>query len=167
MTSVEIIGEHYLKGTRLTEAQERYRELLELANSLIAEGKPRKEVKEILIDLHGVQKTSAYKVINDAIDLFGDVHKNTKQGLVFIQTQWYERMAAKMEEAGNYDLAIQCRQRIDKINGLEDKKNGSINIGKVLMPKQIIFTTDPAALALQQQQQDAEEAEWEDAEEME
>jgi hypothetical protein len=166
LSTVELITEHYLKGTRLTESQERYRLLLEQANSLLMEGKSRQVVKEILIDLHDVQKTSAYKVINEAIELFGDVQRNTKQGLINIQTAWYERMAAKLEDS-NPDLAIQCRQRIDKINGLEDKKGQTINIAKVLMPKQIIFTTDPAALALQRSQQEQEESDWEDAEEVE
>lgn len=163
MSLVEVITEHYLKGVRLTDSQERYRELLETANSLLAEGKSRQTVKQLLIELHGVQKTSAYKVINDTIDLFGDVHRNTRQGLVYVQTQWYERMAAKLEDS-NPELAIQCRQNIDRINGLHDKRGQTINIGKVLMPKQIIFTTDPAALALQREQQDAEETEWDEAE---
>jgi hypothetical protein len=166
MSPVELIAEHYLKGARLTERQEAYRELLEAANSLLAEGKSRRDVREMLINLHDVQKSSAYQVINDAIDLFGDIQKNTRQGLVQLQTQWYERMAAKLEDS-NPELAIQCRQNIDRINGLHDKRGQTINIGKVLMPKQIIFTTDPAALALQREQQDAEEAEFEDAEEME
>lgn len=166
MTNVEQIIAHYARGHKLSASLENYRLLLEAAHKCLLAGKGRKYTAAYLIETEGCQKTKAYTVINDALEVFGEINKNGKEGLRYLQTEWYMRMAEKLEKE-NPELAIQCRQNIDRINGLHDKKAGTINIGKVLMPKQIIFTTDPAALALQQQQQDAEEAEWEDAEEVE
>lgn len=166
MTIVEQLIAHYSRNHKISATLEAYRLLVEEAHKCLLAGKNRRYTVNYLSEAHGCQKSKAYQVINDAYEVFGEVNRNGKEGLRYLQTEWYLKMAEKLEKE-DPELAIKCRERIDKINGLEDKKAGTINIGKVLMPKQIIFTTDPAALALQREQQDAEETEWEDAEEME
>jgi hypothetical protein len=166
MSTVEQVVAHYVRGHKLSATVEAYRLLLEEAHKCLLAGKTRKYTAQYLIEAQNCQKSKAYQVINDALEVFGEVNRNGKEGLRYLQTEWYLKMSEKLEKE-NPELAIQCRQRIDKINGLEDKKGQTINIAKVLMPKQIIFTTDPAALALQRSQQEQEESDWEDAEEVE
>ncbi len=165
MTRNEKIIAHYIHGLKLSSEDEQYRILLEEANKVMLAGKSRQYTSAYLVQQHQVGKTKSYKVITDAIEVFGDINKSSREGLRYLQTEWYTRMAEKMEKDGQYDLAILCRQRIDKINGLEDKKSTTINISKVLMPKQLIFTTDPKALELQRQMEAAEDAEYEEMEE--
>ena len=133
----------------LSKDDEAYRVLLEEANKVQLAGKSRQYTVAYLVQQHGIKKTKAYKIITDAIEVFGDINKSSREGLRYLQTEWYLRMAEKMKEEGHYDLAIACRQRVDRINGLEDKKTTTINISKVLMPKQLLFTTDPRALEIQ------------------
>lgn len=164
MTNTEQIVASYTHGHKLSDKLEEYRRLLELANSLRQDGNTRRDVIEILIDVHGIEKTKAYQAVRDSVEVFGDINKYNQEGLRYIQTEWYEKMAKKLEDT-HPELAILCRQRIDKINGLEDRKSGTINIKKILQPKAIIFTTDPAALDMQRQIEEAEDADYEEMEE--
>ena len=164
MTRNEKIVAHYIQGMELSKDDEGYRLLLEEANKVQLAGKSRQYTAAYLKQQHGVKKSKAYKVITDAIEVFGDINKSSREGLRYLQTEWYTRMADKLERDGEHELAIKCRERIDKINGLEEKKAQKININTVLMPKQLIFTTDPQALDISRQMEEAEEAVYEEME---
>ncbi|MEO1258487.1 MAG: hypothetical protein AAFZ15_06810 [Bacteroidota bacterium] len=165
MTRNERVVAHYIQGMELSKDDEAYRLLLEEANKVQLAGKSRQYTAAYLKQQYGVARSKAYKVITDAIEVFGDVNKSSREGLRYLQTEWYTRMADRLENSGEFELAIKCRERIDKINGLEDRKGNVINIKKVVQPKSIIFSTDPKALAENRRIMEAEEAEYEEMEE--
>lgn len=164
MTRIEKIIAHYVHDLSLSDGDEEYRQLLEAANKYNLAGRTKMEIAKLLEKKHSIKKSKAYQVINESEELFGEIGKSNKEGLRHIQTEWYKKLARKLEKEKNYELAILCRQRIDKINGLEEKKGNTININKVLMPRQLIFTTDPAALDIQRQMEEAEDADYEEME---
>lgn len=165
MTRIEKIIAHYVHDLSLSDGDEEHRQLLETANKYNSAGRTKMEIAKLLEKKHGIRKSKAYQIIRESEEVFGEVGKSNKEGLRHIQTEWYKKLARKLEKEGNYELAILCRQRIDKINGLEEKKTGTININKVLMPKNLIFSSDPKALEITQQMEEAEELEYEEMEE--
>lgn len=163
MTRNEKIIAHYVHDLKLSEKDEAYRLLMETANKYNLAGRTRMSIARMLEKKHGVRKSKAYQVIRDSEEVFGEIGKSNREGLRYVQTEWYKRMARRLEKE-NPELAILCHQRIDKINGLEDHKSKTINIKKVLMPKQLIFTTDPEALDIQRRMEEAELTEYEEME---
>ena len=164
MTRLEKITAHYSSDLSLSPTDDAYRQLLEAANKYNLAGRTKKGISGLLKKKHGVAHSKAYQTVRDAEEVFGEIGKSNKEGLRYIQTEQYRKLARKLQKSGGHELAILCLQRIDRINGLEDKKSTTINIGKVLMPKQILFTTDPKALKVQREMAEAEEADYEEME---
>ena len=150
MTRIEKIIAHYVHDLSLSDGDEEYRQLLEAANKYNLAGRTKMEIAKLLEKKHSIKKSKAYQVINESEELFGEIGKSNKEGLRHIQTEWYKKLARKLEKEKNYEL--------------EEKKGNTININKVLMPRQLIFTTDPAALDIQRQMEEAEDADYEEME---
>lgn len=159
LTRVEVIASHYTQGRHLTDAEEQYRLQLEHANQLALEGYPRRQVAEMLQEHFGIMRTAAYRAIGEAEELFGSVNKASKEGLRYLLTEQLKEIAQAAKEKGDLEMRMLALGQIAKINKLdvEDKP-----APKILMPKAIIFSSDPKTLEIQHQQEEAEDVEYED-----
>lgn len=141
------IRAHFLDNTPLDKRDKQYKERLQKSYSLLCEHHSPNQVRKFLQD-DGIVYSTAWGIVNDAIDLFGDVNKHTKKGLANILSERFLRIAEKAEEAGNLDLAARIYEKLAKINGLPEdvtqlKKRRRIAIN---------YSTDPKILALEEEQ---------------
>ena len=151
MSKIDRIVAYYTQNLKLTTTQDEYRKLLEEAHRLHVNGKTRLQISKILEKSHGIQKTKAYKAINDALQVFGDINKSSAEGMRHMQTERYTKIYRDLMKKGKYELAMMALSRIDKINHLE--KARAAGNTKNVQPVAIIFTTDPAALAMQRERE--------------
>jgi cell division protein ZapA (FtsZ GTPase activity inhibitor) len=110
-------------------------------------GKTMAKMKQVsrIVDLIGVTTRTAFKYIDDAQALFGEILKTDAEMELSVMKERYYRLADKAEKSGDYDTARRCMDSAQTIiEKLEARK-----------PKQqrvfaaVIFTDDPKALTAQ------------------
>jgi len=107
-------------------------------------GKTMAKMKQVsrIVDMIGVTTRTAFKYIDDAQALFGEILKTDAEVELAVMKERYYRLADKAEKDGDFDTARRCMDSAQNIiEKLEARK-----------PKQqrvfatVIFTDDPKAL---------------------
>ncbi|MFN4254553.1 MAG: hypothetical protein ACK4Q5_06065 [Saprospiraceae bacterium] len=161
LTTVEAIREHYFAGRRLTAAQEEYRQRIVCAHDLLLAGHTDAETRKFLEKRFGLKQTACYTIIRDAKSVFRK-ETNDREGERYIIVEQLRKKAQQLDEAGEHELYLKCQDQIAKLTGAYDHTSRD-NAKLILLPKALIFTTDPAALELQRDIEQAEdEADYEE-----
>jgi len=137
------IRDHYFKGKELTPALEERREQLDEAWNLLRKN-GRAGAVQILTKRHGLKPATIQKTIRDAIELFGDVTKTSKQGLRQIEADRLDVIYKRALKAGEYKDAIRALEVKSKILRLDQPEADEPR--DIRLPVQIIFSTDPSIL---------------------
>lgn len=137
---------HYiLKGEELPlKMLETYTKLREI-NGLLCSGYSKEQVVRIFKDTNCVSTQYCYRLIRDCMELFGDINKQSKDGLRYVQTERYTEIYQKAKEAGDYHAANNALQRIDAINDLVSRRGDTVKEALPL-PTIINFVGDPKVL---------------------
>jgi hypothetical protein len=131
----------------LTVQKERY----EFSYSILFNGVAanRQQAVNIVMAKFSITRSQAYRDINDAINLFGDITKSKKEGTRHLLTEKLFLLASKAEASGDLQTAEKCYGQIAKIEGLFDGTRVDMQIiyAKLHLPD-IHFTNKPEVLKL-------------------
>lgn len=140
------IRAHYFDAEDLTEEDEGYRQLLEAANKYLSHGYTRAQTVKMLRgagEVPSMTEAHAYKVIRDALDIFGDLGESSERGLRHILSEQYLTLANIARKEGDLETWRRCLDSVARLSGLFR----DIQAPKVRQQILVVgFTDDPAAL---------------------
>lgn len=134
---------HYIEGRKLSEKQDHKRIQYEQAHNLRLLGMSKEQTVKMLFSrkIAGSMR-EAYRIVNSAEELYGEVNKANKDGLRHILTENLMRVYNKSMEAGDYKNANKANETIAKINNLVNHELVPIDISKFIIPVPV-YTSDP------------------------
>jgi hypothetical protein len=140
--TLDLMRAHVLEGKRLPDRlKERFTQLQEIWALVLKNG--RAAGVKFFAKRHGINITSTYPIIRQAMELFGDVLENDKEGerqilLDRLDQVWKKAMKEKDFTAAN--KALETRMKILQLDS-------DSNVAQPRpLPTTIIFTHDPTAL---------------------
>jgi hypothetical protein len=149
-TAYDKILKFYLnpdKPVKLTEKQMQLKFLYELADRLLMNYSPKQTADMIRARYKKkISRATAYRVVSDALNLFGDIKRTKKEGLKNLLQERQLRLAQKCEKAGDYATAERCYEAIAKMADLNNSDVDLNELYKNLQLPTIVFTTNPDAL---------------------
>jgi hypothetical protein len=152
MTSLDKIRKHLVEGSKgtLSPKLESLKKVYIHANQLLLHGFSKQETVNTLHSQLGLSIGHCYEIVRNAMDLFGDAHKSTKEGLrqIVIDNLW--RVYRRAIDAGDLREQNIAMKNIASIGGLYNP-NQEIDWSKLIIPMPV-FTTDPQVLKDQQRQ---------------
>lgn len=108
-------------GSMPSAAQAKRIELLEAAYNFMKSGYTMSLVAKRLQEEHGVKANStAYKIIRDAEDIFGELFTYSTDGKKHIYAENFKRLALKAEAKGDVATAGKLLEKAAKIEGAFD-----------------------------------------------
>lgn len=150
LSPLDKIRAHYIEGKKLSEKLEYKRVQFESANSLRVQGYSKEQVVQILIETHQANsRATAYTIIRDAEDLFGDITKSNKDGLRHILTENFLAIYRKARKENDLKECNRALENVAKINGLYQEETTPIDWSKIIVPVPL-FVSDPNVLKAQQ-----------------
>lgn len=139
----------------LTYEEEDYLDTLKQVWSILGKTMTKMKQVRLIEEFAGVTTRTAFKYIDEAQALFGEILKTDAEMELAALKERYYRLADKAEKDGDFDTARRCIESaqglIDKIEAMKPKKQ------RVFAT--VIFTDDPKALTAQH---DGDEIEFED-----
>jgi hypothetical protein len=133
----------YLEGRKLPKSLQETVEKLERANGLLCGGYSREQAVKFIVEREKVSKSQAYKIVREALDLFGDVAKGSKEGLRHIITEGLMQVLNHAKAAKDLQAAERIYGTIARINGLFTVEDGGKTvIGNIM----VNFTSDESFL---------------------
>lgn len=130
----------YFEGMDLTDEEESYRVMLSEINVKMCAGLGKAEIAKMMAKDRGVTERYIYKLLEDSIELHGDISHYSESGYRHILTENYWRLAKIAREKGEIDIERRCLDSISKIHGLANKADGA----KQPKTRQIIRRTQNA-----------------------
>ena len=138
-TAIDRIRMHYISGYELSAHDEEVKRRWHAAFTFGLEHKGSdKEVASMLIKTFNISESQAYRDIYNAINLFGDVRKSTKEGLRYMVTQWaieVFKMAVVKKDFKGMEKALTC---ITKTNNLDKEDQDLPDPSKIQPPVQML-----------------------------
>ena len=153
LTRLEAIQQYYISGIELNDDQEKYRQLLEMINGMLCQRSTKAQVIKTIKRFERFRTEfkrhpqKASRAVEEALELFGDISKSNKAGLVHILSERQMRLAAIAEESGDYETASKIYERIGKMNGLPEQTE----LKKRQRRVSVIYSTDPKVLHAQEE----------------
>lgn len=126
-----------------------YLSILKRAYAILCEGKPRRETVKLIAYLEDEAETNVYRIIRDAQNLyarFEDVDRRIQRGILREKLELLAQKAEEKDDLFQARLCYEALSRLDGLNRVDDEKPK-----KTELPKVVIFTNNPQALAAQQQ----------------
>jgi hypothetical protein len=146
MDRIDAIRAHLVDGAEISATQQEMLRRYKAAFLWMSErSSPGQAIEEVQTTFE-LSYQQASKIVRDAIQLYGDVHAYSKQGLKQIMYEKLLRLADRSEDAGDFRAAEKLLDKACKVmdlyNAKEAKGGGTTNIF-------IGFTDDPAVLEAQ------------------
>lgn len=135
----------------LNEKLEAQKERYEFAYSIMFNGvaNNRQQAVNVVMSKFEITRSQAYRDIQDAINLFGDITKSRKEGTRHLLTEKLYLLAAKAEKSNDLGTAAKCYAEIAKIEGLHDGTRVDMQViyAKLTLPD-LEFGSDPSILKI-------------------
>lgn len=142
---------HYFSGATLSKQDTEVLQNMTEIFSIYAKHPSKIQAVTIFARQKGYAESSCFNILRKAIDFFGDIGETNKLGEKEAAIMFYTRVAQLAEESDKLDLAIRCRENIDKLQGLYEKDDKPLP-QSVLMPVvSVVFDSDPEQLRRQQE----------------
>jgi hypothetical protein len=139
-------------------------EKIDLAWSMLQSGYSRLMVVRMLQKKISVQSSQAYKIVRDAMLVYGDVSAATQKGIKAVHAENFKRLARKAESLGDLAVAGALFAKAAKVEGaFEADVTVMANPEEWMAPPLIQFTTDPAVFIASQRTEDVSYEEVKDA----
>jgi hypothetical protein len=113
------IRDHYLNGTTLTPKHEEMRQRLSAAFSLLTNYHSVQQAIPLLKDKYQYSEASAYRDINNALKLFGNVLESNKEGIRQIVYEYAIKTYQLAAKNGDYKAMAQAIDKMIKVQGLD------------------------------------------------
>ena len=126
---------HYLEGRKLSDKQEKKRLQYEQAHSLRMLGMSKEQTVKMLVSrkITGSMR-EAYRIVNAAEELYGEINKSNKDGLRHILTENLMRVYNKAMESGDLKNANKANETIARINNLINNTEIFFDPSKFVIP---------------------------------
>jgi hypothetical protein len=132
--------------------------------NLMRNGYPKFTAVEFLMKDKGLQRSQAYKLIQDAFQLFGNLEETSKVATKLLYIENFKRLAKLSEDGGDYYTAGILLDKAAKIEGaFEQSSEMLVNPEDYKAPPVIHFTSDKAVYI--RSQRGAEDAQFEEVKE--
>jgi serine/threonine protein phosphatase PrpC len=118
-TTMERIFSFYVTGTDITAKEEEIRMRWEMAYSLILQYGNTQTVIPMLEKQFEIKKAQAYRDINNALNLFGDVNKSNKQAKRNLIYQLAMKIYEMAEQQKDTDQMTKALTLAAKVEGLD------------------------------------------------
>jgi hypothetical protein len=148
LTTFEAIQAFYtdrLGRVQLTPKQEEQKFRYEQAFNYLCHNKSKESTVKFLIKRFKVSRATAYHDINDALQLFGDLNKSSKEGLKHILTEMAIKVYNLAEQDKNYAEMNKAIKNIKEIHGLGTEEDASDDWKKYI-PTTVIINADVKTL---------------------
>lgn len=151
-SSLDRIRKHYISAEKypLSESDTRIHKRLEFAYNKYMAGFLKDEIKKLLMDAFGISHVQAINDIENAMFLFGDIHKSKKNMARHFVTESAREMHRMALAKQDYKSALKALEIITKTECL-DKTDEDGDIEEKIKPVQVNLNFDPIALAMMQQ----------------
>lgn len=151
---------YLLLGKELTDSKKDYLEKMQFAFTSLLDNS-RQMVVEMLIKQYDLSANQPYKIINDAISLFGDIDQANREGLRYMQGQRLMKLHELAMQKEEYELAMQILKEYNKINHLYQSPEDETNVQNFIesLNMTIIFSSSEKAL----QPEETEDIDYEEA----
>lgn len=131
-TPVERITASYLEeGIELSDKDEELKKRWEAAFSFLLNFHSREQTVKKLIGVFGGSIARAYRDINNALSLFGDINKSRKEGWRYIIFEYNQTLFQMATKDKDLDIMGRCLDRMIKLADL-DKEEGAFNPEKLI-----------------------------------
>lgn len=98
----------------------------------------------------GLSESQCFYILRQSMELFGDVGEVDKRAERIAATEWYLNLANKAKERDELEVAMKCRERADKLQGLYEQDKQAIPLDKLLPAVNVTLISDPDILRAQQ-----------------
>lgn len=134
---------YYIEGRKLSDKQDFKRVQYEQAHNLRLLGMSKEQTVKMLFSrkIAGSMR-EAYRIVNCAEELYGEVNKASKEGLRHIVTENLQRIYNMAMERGDLKNANKAQETMAKINGMINHEQLPIDISKFIIPIPV-YTSDP------------------------
>lgn len=119
LNSIAAIRDHYLNGTALTDKQEEMRKRLSAAFSLLSSYRSIQQAIPILMNQYAYSEASAYRDINNALKLFGNVLEKNKEGIRQIVYEYAVNTYQLAAANNDYKAMSLALDKMIKVIGLD------------------------------------------------
>jgi len=118
------------KEIKLSPVEEEMKQRWETAFSLLLNSKGREEAVKILKGKFNISLATAYRDINRALSLFGDITKSRKEGWRYIIFEYNQKLYQMAQKAQELQTMGKCLDRMIKLAEL-DKEESNFNPEKL------------------------------------
>ncbi len=120
-------------------------------DEILRDNKSVAQCNQALQQEMGLSQAHAYKLINQSLELFGDIRQSRKKSKAYILDEMYMRAANRCWDEGDMLNYLKACDSLARINGLFEADATNINITQLNMPELIILDNDPEILQLEKQ----------------
>jgi hypothetical protein len=104
------------------------------------------DICEYITKLWGISRSQGFYLIRQSEQVFGWVNKVDKDGLRAMQTDRYLKLVDLAIKEKSPELAVKLLERIDKINGLEEKTSEQVDIEGLMGMLEVHLSSNPKVL---------------------
>jgi len=140
--------DHLFSGTKLRKKEQEQLQKFRKAFGWLSGGYSHRKVVHGLIREYEVSESQAYRIVQDAVALYGALASLDKEGLRQIMVENFMRIHRKAVAAEDFMNANRALENVTKLQRLLDE-DGGVDPKTFLIPVPISFTTNPAALKKQ------------------
>jgi len=140
--ALDAIRLHYLNGTELSEKHEEMRRRLSAAFSLLTNYHSIQQAIPVLQEQFGYSESSAYRDINNAIKLFGNVLKSDKEGHRYIVYEFAVKTFQLAAKNGDHKSMAAATNNMIKLLGLDRDNPDAPDFSKLQPPPIVMIYED-------------------------
>lgn len=156
--SIDKYVAHLIEGKELSEAQERRFKMMLTAKTFLVNGYSiAKAIKYMqstankdLMELNGgepISQKNAYRLVYDALKVFGDASNVSREGLRYVMYENFMRASQLAQDSGDYNAMIRALENASRLYKLFDETADYAGIERFLMPVPVIITSDTRVLS--------------------
>lgn len=120
LTHFEKILAYYLNdnGIELSEKEEELKNRWDTAFSLLLEWRSREQAVNALMQKFDISKVTAYSDVQNALNLFGDITKSSREGWRFLLFEYNQKTLQLALKDKNLEMVDKCLSRMERLSDL-------------------------------------------------
>lgn len=134
----------FLGDKEPTPSEQMALERIEFAWSVLHQGYPNHTAARMVMQRFSLGKSQAYLIIQEAVQLFGNITETSRQGSRAIYIDWLKRLARNLELQRKFFEAGLLLAKAAKLEGVDKAETTpGQNPEEWKVPAQVVFTSDP------------------------
>lgn len=156
LSKIDKIRKYYLKGpdsVSLTEKQETYRVNIYKTWNLLIQYHSREQAMQVMVnesnDGEGCSRATAYRYVNDAMSIFGNIIQNQHEAKKYIIEEDLKRLQQRAIKAKDGTLELNVIKQLIKLGNFDKDTNQNVDPEK-LKAQTYVLKLHPSVLAAMQ-----------------